>query len=293
MQAKCIDDAAYLAASNDAAQALIKKSAQDLILRTGIALYQRNVSKQINDWKTEIADRQVAMAEAAHAHAAGFYPAEAALVNDSMAIPKAAPEYFALASGWTTFTDEANDASRAGWLKASRDMCMPPDRCDDGRWSSHARALTVDTGNFALRQAENRAQALKDVRYELMLKALKLGQGRISSGGGYAAAAGTIADKLGDSIMGGINSAAEALGFETHRERNAQWANNYEPRTMQVREAQRSSSIDMRDKPVRTIDAIMDNFSRVGFVRYQTSEPSVKDYNSYSERNSNYGRDSE
>jgi hypothetical protein len=183
--------------------------------------------------KEEIANRQIALAEAAHGHAASFYPAEAALVAEAMAIPKTTPDY-ALASGWTQFSVEANTYGRDSWLKASRALCLPPSACDDGRWSAMMRRNEADVGNFAMRQAENRSQALNDVRFKRQLDVLAIGQGKFVSGAGYSQAAGTIATNVGNAIMDTVSSAAALVGFAmTKKAIKPQWEYGYSPQVAQ------------------------------------------------------------
>lgn len=225
----CVGDSAYISGAQDAAAAIIARGAAELAISLALSTWRRNVAKRINDMKEEIANRQIALAEAAHGHAASFYPAEAALVADAMAIPKTTPDY-GLAPGWTNFSVEANTYGRDSWLKASRALCMPPSRCDDGRWSALMRKGEVDVGNFANRQAENRSQALNDVRFKRQLDVLAMGQGKFGSGAGYSQAAGTIASGVGDAIMNSVNSAAGLVGFALRTNGiKPQWQYGYSP----------------------------------------------------------------
>lgn len=229
----CVGDSAYISGASDAAAAILARGVAELLITVAISEWRRNVAKRINDMKEEIANRQIALAEAAHGHAASFYPAEAALVADAMAIPKTTPDY-ALAPGWTNFGVEANTYGRSSWLKASRAMCMSPSPCDDGRWSAMMRKNEVDIGNYAMRQAENRSQALNDVRFKRQLDVLALGQGKFGSGAGYSQAAGTIASGVGEAIMNSVNSAVNLVGFAmTHKGFKPQWEYGYTPQVMQ------------------------------------------------------------
>jgi hypothetical protein len=238
----CVGDSAYIAAAGDAADAIVKRGLAEIAIQLAISLWRRNVAERINDMKTEIADRQVALAEAAHGHAASFYPQEAALVADAMSLPKNDPVY-ALSDGWRSFSAESNNRGRSSWLKASAALCIFPNQCDDARWSNHAKRNEVDTGNFAMRQAENRAQALNDVRYARQLGALAIGQGRIGAGAGYSDAAGTILGNVGKSILGSIDSAASALGYALNRNAKPQWQYGYEPQSTSVREMRGDSNV--------------------------------------------------
>lgn len=225
----CVGDSAYISAAQNASLAVLGRGVAELAISVALATWRRNVAKQINDMKEEIANRQVALAEAAQGHAASFYPAETALVAEAMAIPKTTPDY-ALAPGWTQFSSEANTYGRDSWLKASRALCMPPSKCDDGRWSAMMRRNEVDVGNFANRQAENRSQALNDVRFKRQLDVLALGQGKLSSAAGYSQAAGAIATNVGDAIMDSVNSAASLVGFAlTKKAIKPQWEYGYSP----------------------------------------------------------------
>jgi hypothetical protein len=229
----CVGDSAYISAATSASLAILGRGVAELAVSVALSTWRRNVAKKINDMKEEIANRQVALAETAQAQAAGFYPAEAALVADAMALPKTTPDY-GLAPGWTNFSVEANAYGRASWLKASRALCMPPSLCDDGRWSTHMRSNEVDTGNFAMRQAENRSQALNDVRFKKQLDALGIGNGRLSGAGGYSQAAGAITENVGTAIMNSVNSAAQLVGFAmTKKAIKPQWEYGYEPKVAQ------------------------------------------------------------
>jgi hypothetical protein len=229
----CVGDSAYISAAQSASLAVLGRGVAELAISVALATWRRNVAKQINDMKEEIANRQVALAEAAHGHAASFYPAEAALVAAAMAIPKTTPEY-ALAPGWTQYSVEANTYGRDAWLKASRALCMSPSKCDDGRWSALMRRNEADVGNFAMRQAENRSQALNDVRFKRQLDVLALGQSKFGSGAGYSQAAGTIASNVGNAIMNSVHSAAQLVGFAmTKNAIKPQWEYGYSPQVMQ------------------------------------------------------------
>jgi hypothetical protein len=226
----CISDAQYIGAAQESALATLARGVTELAVNVALSKWRRDVAKQINDMKQEIADRQVALAEAAHGHASSFYGKEAALVADAMAIPKVTPEY-ALSTGWTNFAVESNAYGRGSWLKAAREMCMTPSRCDAGRWESMMRNNEVDVGNFAMRQAENRSQALNDVRFKRQLDALGIGQGRFGSGVGYSQAAGTIATNVGEAIMNTVNSAAGLVGYVIGRkDTRPAWEYGYTPR---------------------------------------------------------------
>lgn len=229
----CVGDSAYISGAQDAAAAITARGVAELAISLALSTWRRNVAKRINDMKEEIANRQIALAEAAHGHASSFYPAEAALVADAMAIPKTTPDY-ALAPGWTNFGVEANTYGRSSWLKASRAMCMPPSPCDDGRWSAMMRKNEVDIGNYAMRQAENRSQALNDVRFKRQLDVLALGQGKFGSGAGYSQAAGTIASGVHGAIMDSVNSAASMVGFALRTNGiKPQWQYGYTPQVAQ------------------------------------------------------------
>jgi hypothetical protein len=229
----CVGDSAYISAAQSASLVVLGRGVAELAISVALATWRRNVAKQINDMKEEIANRQIALAEAAHGHAASFYPAEAALVAEAMAIPKTTPDY-ALAPGWTQFGAEANSYGRDSWLKASRALCMPPSACDDGRWSAMMRRNEVDIGNFAMRQAENRSQALNDVRFKRQLDVLALGQGKFGSGAGYSQAAGAIATNVGNAIIDTVNSAAGLVGFALKRNTvRPQWEYGYSPQIAQ------------------------------------------------------------
>jgi hypothetical protein len=96
------------------------------------------------------------------------------------------------------------------------------------------RANETDTGNYALRQAENRSQALNDVRFKKQLDASAVGQGKMNSGAGYSMAAGAITENVGSAIMNSVNSAAQLVGFAmTKKAIKPQWEYGYAPAVMQ------------------------------------------------------------
>lgn len=267
----CIGDSAYLEAAKYASVAILARGVAELAIQVALSEWRRNVAKRINDMKEELANRQVALAEAAHGQAAGFYTAEAAFVADAMAIPKTTPDY-ALAPGWTDFSTEANTYGRSAWLKASRALCLTPNPCDDGRWSAMMRRNEVDTGNFAMRQAENRSQALNDVRFKRQLDALALGQGKMGSGAGYSQAAGTIATGVGDAIMNSVNSAASLVGFAmTKRAIKPQWEYGYEPRVEQAAEVRQDRNILAGGPAQSTFDPVKDYFAYSAVRKYDTA----------------------
>jgi hypothetical protein len=268
MAALCIGDSAYLEAANYASVAILARAVAELAIQVALSEWRRDVAKKINDMKEEIANRQIALAEAAHGQAASFYAAEAAFVADAMAIPKTTPDY-ALAPGWTNFSVEANTYGRSSWLKASRALCMPPSACDDGRWSALMRKGEADTGNFAMRQAENRSQALNDVRFKRQLDAVMLGQGKMGSGAGYSQAAGTIAGNVGDAIMNSVNSAATLVGFAMSKKAiKPQWEYGYEPRTTQAVEIRENRNVLAGGPMAGEIDHARDLWDQGLYQRY-------------------------
>jgi hypothetical protein len=262
----CIGDSQYITAANYSSVAILARGVTELAVSVALSTWRRNVAQKINDMKQDIADRQVALAEAAHGHAASFYGVEAALVADAMAIPKVTPEY-ALSNGWTAYAVESNSYGRGSWLQAAREMCMVPSRCDAGRWESMMRNNEVDTGNFAMRQAENRSQALNDVRFKRQLDAIGLGQGRMGSGAGYSQAAGAIATNVGDAIMGSINSAAGLVGYVTaRRDTKPVWEYGYAPRTNKAETIRESNNV-LRGGPEQTSYDPVDDYFRYSAVR--------------------------
>lgn len=277
----CVGDSAYVRGASDAAAAITARGVAELAIALALSTWRRNVAKRINDMKEEIANRQVQLAEAAQGHAASFYPAEAALVAEAMAIPKTTPDY-ALAPGWTQFSAEANAYGRDAWLKASRALCMPPSKCDDGRWSAMMRRNEADVGNFAMRQAENRSQALNDVRFKRQLDAVSLGQGRFGSGAGYSQAAGTIASNVGNALIDSVNSAANLVGFAMGKKAvRPQWEYGYSPQvaTSQATNTVRENRNVLAGGPLQTqfdpVEDLMDGQPRrySGAMGYGDDKP--------------------
>jgi hypothetical protein len=271
----CVGDGEYISAAQEASLAILARGVTELAVNVALSTWRRNVAKKINDMKQEIADRQVALAEAANGHAAGFYAAESALVADAMAIPKVTPEY-ALANGWTAYAVESNSYGRGSWLQAAREMCMVPSRCDAGRWESMMRNNEVDTGNFAMRQAENRSQALNDVRFKRQLDVLGLGQGRMGNGAGYSQAAGAIATNVGDAIMDSINSAAGMVGYLANRkDTKPSWEYGYTPRVNKSETMRESQNVLTGGPQVSNFDPVDDYFKYSAVREY---DKGITDY---------------
>jgi hypothetical protein len=279
-QKLCIDDAQYIGAAQESALATLARGVTELAVDVILSKWRRDVAKQINDMKQEIADRQVALAEAAHGHASSFYGKEAALVADAMGIPKVTPEY-ALSTGWTNFAVESNAYGRGSWLKAAREMCMVPSRCDAGRWESLMRNNEVDTGNYAMRQAEVRSQALNDVRFKRQLDAIGLGQGRFGSGAGYSQAAGTIATNVGDAIMNSVNSAAGLVGYLTGRkETRPSWEYGYTPRVGKAETMRENGNVLIGGPQQSNFDPVEDYFKYSAVKKYDTGTSDYAGYRS-------------
>lgn len=226
----CVTDAGYIDAATKAAEVIWQNGLTDIAITAALALAQREARTAIADMQAEIADRQLALAEAAHAHAASFWGEETDFVNDAFGQGLAAPERVPLAIGWGQFAYDANANARAAWLKASRALCMPPTRCDDARWSFQTSKNVVDTTNHALRQSENRADALNDRRYARQYSALGLGQGKLQSAKTYAAVAGAAAGSAGGMLASTINSGLELLGYARTRNNFQKWSSTTIPR---------------------------------------------------------------
>lgn len=230
MAKPCVTDEGYIQAATKAAEVIWQNGLTDIAITAALALAQRDARTAIADMQNEIAERQMELAEAAQAHAAAFFGEETDFVNDAFGIGVAAPERVPLAIGWGQFAYDANANARAAWLKASRSMCMPPTRCDDARWSFQVAKNVVDTTNHALRQAENRADALNDRRYARQYSALGLGQGKLHSAKSFAEVAGRAGASAGSMLASTINSGLELLGYSRTRNNFQRWSSTTIPR---------------------------------------------------------------
>jgi hypothetical protein len=212
----CVTDPAYVIAAAAKAKAILVQGATDVAIQVGIALWQRNASKSINNMQTDLADQQMKLAERVHAHAILFWPEEAELISDVFGEARAEAVY-GLGIGWGTIAADALAQARLVWLETSRQECFTPDRCDDARWQRNAAMNEADTRTYGFRQAEARKEILNDRRYARQLAALGLGRGLANTLVSYQGVSQYSGLSASGILEGGINSALRVFGFERYR----------------------------------------------------------------------------
>lgn len=220
----CIDNIAYIEAASKQATAITRQALADTAMQIALALWQRNSSASIVNMQTEIADRNVKMAEAVHSHAKKFWPAERAIVDDAFNEGKAQPQYDGTALAWGAIVDSSLRAGREDWLQTMREWCLPPSRCEDSRWRRNAELARADMLSFADRQEEARAEILNDRRYARQYAALGIGKGRLDIVRSFSDLSGTVGLQAGRALIGTINTGLEALGYSGSRIPARGWA---------------------------------------------------------------------
>lgn len=206
-------DIGYVAAASAHTATTAVLSAVDTAIMVAVALWQRNASESITNMQEDIANQQMILAEKLHAHAKLFWPEETRLVNDAFGEARAPTDYAGMAAGWQGFTATALSASRAAWLKDLERKCGTYDACEDARWQKNASMYEADTVSFAARQAEARAQTLRDRRYERQYYAIGLSQGVLQlTTSMQTAALSQLANAQGI-MFSVINQARAGLGY--------------------------------------------------------------------------------
>jgi hypothetical protein len=214
-----VTDVGYVAAASAQASGIVARGAADIAIQIGVALYERNSSRSISNMQTDLADRQMLLAERVQAHAILFWPEEAELVSDVFAETRATAVY-ALGTGWGEIAESTLAQARLVWLETSRQECFVPDRCDDARWQRNATMNQVDVTSYGFRQSEARMEILNDRRYARQLTVLGLGRGLANTLTSYQSVSQYSGLSAGDMLDAGISKAL--LAFNYHR---------YDPRT--------------------------------------------------------------
>jgi hypothetical protein len=213
----CVTNAGYETAAGSQASAIVSQAVIDAAIQVGVALWQRNSSKSISNMQRDIADQQMKLAEEVAAHAQIFWAEEAELVNDAFGIAKVTTNYVGLAGAWAGLVDEAEGTGRALWLDVSRQLCLPPDRCQDARWQRNEQLLRSDMLSYAARQDEARTQTLNDLRYERQLAVLAMGRGKVASLTSYQSVGLYSGMQAAGMLESGINSAMQLFGYQRSR----------------------------------------------------------------------------
>lgn len=251
----CISDGAYVDAASRQASAIRSQATIDTLIYTALSLWQRNSAASIANMKNEIADRQMRLAEAVHAHAKKFWPYEKSLVDDAFAITKATAQYGPLSAQWGALVDDALRAARTDWLQVMRDRCLVPTDCEAARWDRVAQNARSDIISFADRQAEAREENLNDQRYAIQYAALGIGHNILNNVKSYAEIAGAAGLSAGSILAGSINSGLEALGYYRTRNEPSGWGSRAEQSLSTAPYSpQRQSTKASRPEPVPPVD---------------------------------------
>ena len=208
----------YTQAATEQASAIRQQWMVDIGVQLALATWNRNSSNSVTNLQHSIADRQIRMSEEILEHAKKFWPYEEDFVTDAFNNPKVNPQYCATSMAWGGKMDDDMGEARSDYIDVMEEMCQPVGRCMDARWQRNAALRSADVRNYALRQEENRAQALNDQRYSWMYSALALGQGKLQDvlnfqdlAGIYGANAASIMTRgmtmLGAALTGWADSA--------------------------------------------------------------------------------------
>jgi len=168
-----------------------------------------------------IADRQLDIAQEAQDIAnklndhmcENYYPCEIKMLNEVCNTEEVDPEYEEQAGRFAT-TAKLQFAKIRQELDGqfSRFCCGNHMRLMKDLAIAEAQGVT-DNVNFGYRVAEQRAQALNDLRCNKIFKALGMGRGLASAAVSYASVAGAQFSSLGSQAQASANSAFEALGY--------------------------------------------------------------------------------
>lgn len=292
-----ITNEAYIAAARMQARTICTLGAVDIAISIAMALWQRNASKDINDMQKDVSNEQMELAEKLHAHAKKFWTEEKDLVDDAFGEARTVTDYQGLSTGWHAVVSESLDQGREDWITEMQEMCFEPEVCEDMRWQRLTRLAEADTLSFAARQAEGRAQVLRDRRYERQYKALAMGKGILQSVVGYQSAASAVAQNAGGIINGTINSIANEVGYWMAYRQPSPWENlaaiqqtsktmDHTPRTGRV--TVRQSEVE--EAPVMQTQVVRAPANSFDFT-IPTSKDSLMSGISYTGAIQRYGKD--
>lgn len=206
-------DIGYVAAATGHTASTATLSAVDTAVTVAIALWQRHSTNSITNMQEEIADKQMALAEKLHAHAKLFWAGESRMVSDAFGIARAATDYSGVPTGWQGFATSTLSTTRQAWLAELSRGCMSFNDCEDARWNRESAAYQADTLAFGARQAEARAQTLRDVRYERQYYVVGLGHGILERTTGMQAAALSQAAHAQGVMFSLINQARAGVSY--------------------------------------------------------------------------------
>lgn len=221
---KGVTDSAYIKAAKQHARTTCTLGAVDIAVQIALALWQRNTSQNIAEMQQDVADGQMRLAEKLHAHAKLFWLEEKDLVDDAFGIVRADTEYLGLSTGWRGFVEESLDVARENWIHEATSLCLDPDACEDARWQRMSRLMEADMTSFAARQAEARAQLLRDDRYNRQYGVLQMGHGLLSSMMSWQNAALSAGASASSILFGSINSLARETGYWMQYRQPTMWS---------------------------------------------------------------------
>lgn len=206
-------DIGYVAAASSHAATTATLSAVDTAVTVAIALWQRNSSNSITNMQEDVANQQMILAEKLHAQAKLFWNEELRMVTDAFGVARAATDYAGMPSGWQGFASGTLASARQAWLAELSRGCTSYSDCEDARWNRASAAYQADTLAFGARQAEARAQTLRDVRYERQYYAVGLGHGILERTTGMQAVAMSQAAHAQGVMFSLINQARAGVSY--------------------------------------------------------------------------------
>lgn len=231
MSDSCVTNAAYIAAANAQADTIYEQAAADVAITVALALYERNVTNSVSEMQDDIAKDQMKLAEAMQDHAEKFYPDEAQLVDDAFGLAKQSPNY-GLYRQWQQLTSSSVENARQEWIDRLGRWCMSPTDCENARFQREGELSEADVISFAARQAEGRADAQNDMRYEIQYKVLATGRGELRDlVTAQKVAAATASSAVNMVMLTGV-SALETYGYYTAGRRSPQWGHGNEVRAV-------------------------------------------------------------
>ena len=187
------EDIAYVASACQQAYTIRRDAVTDCMLSVGYGFLSLYASKSITKMQNEIADRQLKIAEQLHDHAKKFWNAEDAFLEEAFGLKKECPQYTSMGNQWGKILDDDMDEGFEDYLRFMEMNCLSVSLCQQNYWAAMAGLYRTDTMNFALRQAETKAEALNDLRYSMQYSALGLGKGVLKDVLGYTDVAGQMA----------------------------------------------------------------------------------------------------
>ena len=195
-------------------------------INTAAAIYiadkQLDIAQQAQDIANKLNDH---MCE-------NYYPCEIKLLNEVCNEPVAEVEYDEQSGRFaTTARLQIAKAREELDRQFSRFCCGNHQRLLKDLAIAEAKA-TTDIVNYGYRVAEQRAQALNDLRYNRIFQTLGMGRGLASSALSYAQVAGSTFSNAGDRVIGSLNTLTNELAFR-NRGSTALNGLTYQPQSTQ------------------------------------------------------------